>query len=118
MLLTKNTKDGIVLLLRYKGGSERMALGEVLCKLGLHRLVITNEDSFRTTGDYWGLCEYVLQTGIKKCTRSSCHFEKKVWRSGWTGCETLSGIDMGRWKKLRKSKEGYIKSLDYRQLMG
>lgn len=89
-------------------------LGLILCNLGLHRFGKVIEDYVRGTGEYLRYEEFVYQKGLKKCKRSGCGFEKKVWRSGWTG----PGMKLGFWKKLRPSREARIDALRYRQLMG
>lgn len=85
-------------------------LKKLLCWLDFHWF--EKEPSVKTfikaTGVEMAFWSEGIQKGVKKCIRSGCSVEKKVYRMGWLG---LGGGESGRWKKLSSKKEAYIDSL-------
>ncbi|OGN04698.1 MAG: hypothetical protein A3B99_03770 [Candidatus Yanofskybacteria bacterium RIFCSPHIGHO2_02_FULL_44_12b] len=77
------------------------------------------ESYFKDTGKYggpWGNDGvWIVQKGVKRCTREGCNYDKLVWRQGW---HNLPNPEFGRWRRLSQKRESSIDALPDFYLMG
>lgn len=84
-------------------------LKKLLCLVGLHDLEKnpSYREQVKGTGTHFLFFSSGIQKGIKKCIRSGCGFEQKVYRKGMVGV----GCPEPTWEKLTAETEQYIDSL-------